>query len=81
MKKIRILLDTLTQLQTFVGICSKQPYSVFITDGTKEFRVSAKSTLGCIMAQMEWEEVYCEYAEEHGDELERLLEKENLVMF
>lgn len=81
MKKIRVILDTKTQLDTFVRLCEQQEYQVFLTDGTHEYRVSAKSTLGCIMAKMEWSEIYCEYDEQYGDTLEHALHQSGLTNY
>lgn len=81
MKKIRVNLDTRTQLSTFIELCNKQNYPVFLTDGSKQFRVNAKSMLGCIMAQVEWETVYCEYESQYGNELESALRTNNLILY
>lgn len=81
MKRIKVNLDTRNALMTFVHLCEKQNFPVFLTDGKNEFRVSAKSTLGCILAQVEWEEVFCEYNSEHGNEFERLLAKNQLTVY
>jgi hypothetical protein len=81
MKKVRVNLDTMKRLNTFVKICETQNYLVYLTDGSKQFRVSAKSTLGCILAQIEWEEIYCEYEAQYGNTLERLLAQNDLVIY
>lgn len=80
MKK-RIVLDTKTQLDTFVSICERFDKPVYLTDGTNEFRVSAKSTLGCILARTEWASIYCEYSGEASEEmrLERELRSHHLT--
>ena len=81
MKIIRVNLDTRSQLETFVKLCEKQDFDVFLTDGSKEFRVSAKSTLGCILAQIEWNEIYCEYDEKYGNGLEQELAHSKLLLY
>ena len=81
MRKIRVNLDTKTQLNTFIHLCGKQEFPVFLTDGTHQFRVNAKSMLGCIMAQVEWESVFCEYEDQYGGELESLLRTHNLILY
>ena len=81
MRKIRVNLDTKTQLTTFIRLCESQNYPVFLTDGSKQFRVNAKSMLGCIMAQVEWETVFCEYEMQYGGELESLLRTHDLIVY
>ena len=80
MKKIRIVLDTKSQLDNFMKICTKQNFDSYLTDGTNQFRVNAKSILGCIIAKMQWNEVYCEYDEKlYGNQLEHLLHQNKLI--
>ena len=81
LKRIKVNLDTRSQLETFVKLCEKQNFDVFLTDGSKEFRVSAKSTLGCILAQIEWNEIYCEYDAQYGNALEQDLAHNKLVLY
>ena len=81
MKRIKINLDTRSQLETFVKLCEEQEYDVFLSDGSKEFRVSAKSTLGCILAQIEWNEIYCEYDAKYGNDLEHKLAQAKLIAY
>ena len=42
-----------------VDICENFPFDVFLEDGNGVYRVSAKSTLGVILAKAEWAETYC----------------------
>lgn len=63
-KRFRIYLETGTDLNNFVNICSKVEFPIYLVDKNNTFRVSAKSTLGCILAKIEWDEVYCEYDED-----------------
>ena len=56
--KVKIRLDTMKDINQFVGICSKVPEPVHITDGAG-LKVSAKSILG-VMYSMEFEEIWCE---------------------
>lgn len=81
MKRIKVNLDTRSELETFVKLCETQDYDVFLSDGSNEFRVSAKSTLGCILAQIEWDDIYCEYDEKYGDDLEHKLSHEKLTSY
>lgn len=59
MIKTRIYLETKSDITNFVDICEKFPFDVFIEDGNGVYRVSAKSTLGVILAKAEWAETYC----------------------
>lgn len=52
----RIRLDTLSDIQQFVGAMSKVDDKVYLEDNTG-FKVSATSLLGALLS-MEWEEVY-----------------------
>lgn len=79
MIRIKIVLDTKTQLNDFVTICGEIENPVYLSDGNNEYRVSAKSTLGCIMAKMEWDDIYCEYSEEDASTLENKLRVANLL--
>jgi hypothetical protein len=56
--KVKIRLDTMKDINQFVGICSKVSGPVYITDGAG-LKVSAKSILG-VMYSMEFEELWCE---------------------
>ena len=55
--KVRIALETMSDVSEFVNIASKVPQSVSLTSG--DFKVSAKSLLGALYT-MEWQEVWCE---------------------
>ena len=52
---------------------------VYLSDGSREFRVSAKSTLGCILAKVEWKDIYCEYDGDDAFLLENKLRTSNLT--
>jgi hypothetical protein len=56
--KVKIRLDTMKDINQFVGICSKVSGPAYITDGAG-LKVSAKSILG-VMYSMEFEELWCE---------------------
>lgn len=58
--KVKIRLDTMKDINQFVGICSKLPVDVpaYVTDGVG-LKVSAKSILG-VMYSMEFDEIWCE---------------------
>ena len=55
--KVRIELNTMTDVNEFVGVVSSVSVPVHLT--SNDFRVSAKSLLGAIYT-MEWQEVWCE---------------------
>ena len=57
MMKVKVRLDTLSDVNKFVGIASGISADVYLTD-SKHFTVNAKSILA-VMYTMEWSEVYC----------------------
>ena len=77
--RIKVILDTRSQLQEFISICEKMSGPVYLSDGSREFRVSAKSTLGCILAKAEWKDIYCEYDGDDAFLLENKLRTSNLT--
>lgn len=56
--KVRIELNTMTDVTNFVSVVSAQPGQVYLSDGKRQ-QICAKSQLGAILAKMEWEEIYC----------------------
>ena len=56
--KVKIQLETMSDVQKFVGIASQQKHSVFITDGNG-LKVSGKSLLGALYA-LEFDALWCE---------------------
>lgn len=58
--KNRIRLDTLTDVKNFCNIVDKidADADVYLIDGTTQFKVNAKSMLGCLLSQAEWAETY-----------------------
>lgn len=55
--KVKVALETMTDVSEFVAIASKIPQPVHLVGG--DFKVSAKSLLGAVYT-MEWAEVWCE---------------------
>lgn len=53
----RVRIDTMTDIQKFIGTVSRVDDNVYLEDDTG-FKVSAKSLLGALLS-MEWNEVYC----------------------
>ena len=56
--KVRIELNTMTDVTDFVATVSSHPGQVYLSDD-KHQQICAKSQLGAILAKMEWEEIYC----------------------
>ena len=56
--RVKIRLDTLTDVQKFINVTSGIGYDVLLTDGNN-LTVSAKSMLA-VLYSMEWSNVYCE---------------------
>ena len=58
MKKYRIRLDTMADVNRFVGIATQIPGKLILTDD-ENFTVNGKSLLGA-MYTFEWDQIYCE---------------------
>ena len=58
MSKYRIRLDTMADVNRFVGIATKIPGKLILTDD-EDFTVNGKSLLGA-MYTFEWDRIYCE---------------------
>lgn len=56
--RYRIRLDTMSDVNRFVKIATKNKGKIMLSDG-ESFKVSGKSLLGA-MYTMEWDQVYCE---------------------
>ena len=56
--RYKIRLDTMAEINRFVGLATKHKGNIVLTDGEK-FTVSGKSLLGA-MYTFEWDEIYCE---------------------
>ena len=57
--RIKIRLDTMSEINAFVGDMTKCGATVYLTDKDRNFIVNAKSMLGAVYS-MEWDEVWCE---------------------
>lgn len=57
MNKIKVVLDTQTDISEFVGIATTIPEPVFLEDGSN-FRVSAKSLMGVMYGKIEFNELF-----------------------
>lgn len=57
--RVKVYLETQTDVINFVELCEKMPFTIYLEDRCFLYRVSAKSTLGVILAKTEWGEVYC----------------------
>ena len=56
--RYKIRLDTMADVNRFVGIATKFPGKISLTDGDN-FTVNGKSLLGA-MYTFEWDQIYCE---------------------
>lgn len=61
--RIKINLDTMTDINDFVKAMVSYGGNVFLTDKDRNFIVSAKSMLGAVYS-MEWSEIWCEADED-----------------
>ena len=68
--KVRIALETMSDVSEFVSIASKISQAVNLTSG--DFKVSAKSLLGVVYT-MEWQEVWCECSEDIYSKIEKFV--------
>ena len=59
MKKYKIVLDTVTAVNRFVGIANSIPNAVITVTDNNGLRVNAKSLMGMLYA-LEFEELWCE---------------------
>lgn len=59
MYKWKIRLDTLSDANEFLNLASGIKDEVYIKSG-EHLCASAKSALGCYMAHLEWNNLYCE---------------------
>ena len=57
--RIKIRLDTMSDINAFVSDMTKCGATVYLTDKDRNFIVNAKSMLGAVYS-MEWDEVWCE---------------------
>lgn len=57
MMKVKVALETMSDVSEFVAIASKVKEPVVLVG--EDFKVSAKSLLGALYT-MEWQEVWCE---------------------
>ncbi len=57
--RIKIRLDTMSEVNSFVADMTKSGANVFLTDRDRNYIVSAKSMLGAVYS-MEWDEIWCE---------------------
>ena len=61
--RIKIRLDTMSEVNSFVNDMAKSNATVYLTDKDKNYIVSAKSMLGAVYS-MEWDEIWCESSED-----------------
>lgn len=56
--RLKIRLDTLSDIRQFVEVVSRIDEQVYLEDDTG-YKVSAKSLLFAAVAKMEWNTIYC----------------------
>lgn len=56
--RYKIRLDTMAEINRFVGVATKHTGKITLTDGDN-FMVNGKSLLGA-MYTFEWDQIYCE---------------------
>ncbi len=69
MGKIRIQLDTLTDVQKFTAAMSTVTGEVYLIDGNHKFKVNGKSILATLLAQAEWQETWVQSDEDIYEKL------------
>lgn len=62
--RVRIELETMTDINKFCAAAQSAGPDVYLTDGTHRYKVSAKSQLSCMLASAEWNDIYCECDED-----------------
>lgn len=58
--KNKIELVTLTDVKNFVTAAASIDADIYLVDRNHRYRINAKSTLGCLLAQAEWSEIWVE---------------------
>ena len=61
--RIKIRLDTMNDINSFVKDMTGTASDVFLTDKNRNYVVSAKSLLGAVYS-MEWDEIWCESSDD-----------------
>lgn len=56
----KIELVTLTDVKNFVAAATSIDADIYLVDRNHRYRINAKSTLGCLLAQAEWSEIWVE---------------------
>ena len=71
--KVKINIDTMKKINSFVEVCSRLYPPVYLIDG-EGFRISAKSILGAI-ATLDWSQVYVECEQDIYDYIKDFIER------
>ena len=71
--RAKINLDTIRDINEFVGICTRIPEAVHITDGAG-LKVSGKSLLG-VMYAMEFDNIWCECEKDIYHQIQKFIAK------
>jgi len=77
--RVRIELETMTDINKFCTAVQAVGSDVFLTDGTHRYKVSAKSQLSCMLSSAEWGEIYCECEEDIYSTIEKWVARNSNV--
>lgn len=64
MGKVKIQLDTLTDVQNFCAAMGTVEGEVYLIDSEHKFKVNGKSILAALLAQAEWRETWVQSDED-----------------
>lgn len=78
--RVRVELETLTDIKDFCAAISKIPNDVYLADDSQKFKISAKSILGLMLAKIEWSDgIYCECEEDIYNLIEKWVARSSNV--
>ena len=78
--RVRVELETLTDIKDFCAVISKVPNDVYLADDSQKFKISAKSILGLMLAKIEWSDgIYCECEEDIYNLIEKWVARSSNV--
>ena len=72
MNRLKIRLDTMKDINKFLCVTTKVPFSVTLTNGDG-YTVNGKSYLGIVYASAEWTDIYCLSEQGLSDKLSDLI--------
>lgn len=78
--RVRVELETLTDIKDFCTVISNVPNDVYLADDSQKFKISAKSILGLMLAKIEWSDgIYCECEEDIYNLIEKWVARSSNV--